>query len=332
MVSSIELSSPEYQEQIQEAIKPRTLVSPHPEEEGVFILERGERRSYITQGLARIGGSAIKYTYERPIISNDSVPTLLVPGYGGIKPAYKELRKSIVDIGKPAITFRAPRTQEKFAALHPKHFFHPERLLAQSVIAIASDVLEKSGVRNKFDKVDTAGHSMGGPAIVNAGLIHPELFRTVTAVASAGLDGHTLKDMGERAPAVIYGEILPLVKDIKISRDYRTINHMFHYLARNPWRTVAEGLAVGSGDIRDKVSILGMLGIKTAALQFENDHFFPLEGVQEHSAERFDLFKVFPDPNANHMWPMLQPDAVAIELVDIVDELNSNEKPILQLV
>jgi len=332
MVLQTELSNTEYQEQIQEANRPRTLVSPHPDEEGVFILERGERRSIISQGYTRIGGTAIKYTYERPMTTEDPVPLLLVPGYGGIKPAYKELRKSVVDIGKPAITFKAPRTQERFAALHPKHFFHPERLLAQSVIAITRDIIERGGDSNEFEQVDTAGHSMGGPAVVNAGLVHPELFRSVTTVASAGLDGHTLKDMRDRAPAVIFGEILPMVKDIKICKDYRTVQHMVHYVARNPWRTAAEGLAVGSGDIRDKVTHLGSLGVRTAALQFENDHFFPVEGVREHSADRFDIFRVFSDPNANHMWPQLQPDAVADELVEIINELKSKEKPVLKLV
>src|SRR5690606_31547163 len=96
--------------------------------------------------------------------------------------------------------------------------------------------------------------------------------------------------------------------DIRAKKDFRAVRDILHYVGRNPWRTAAEGLAVGSGDIRDKVSLLGSMGIKTAALQFQSDHFFPVEGVREHSAERFDIFRVFPDPEANHMWPQLQPE------------------------
>jgi pimeloyl-ACP methyl ester carboxylesterase len=255
----------------------------------------------------------------------DPVPLILVPGYGGIKPAYRELRKAVVSNGKPAVTFRPPRSQEKFAALHPRHFLHPERLLAQAVLAITKDLLSVDGDSNDYEQVDTAGHSMGGPAVVNAALVRPERFRTVTAMAAAGLDGHSLNDMRQRAPAVFRDEILPSFRDIKVRKDYRAVRHMAHYVARNPWRTAAEGLAVGSGDIRYKVTEIGRLGVKTAALQFASDRFFPVDGVAAHSAGRFDLFRVFPDPDANHMWPQLQPEAVGDELVDIVDTLQSFE-------
>jgi hypothetical protein len=129
--------------------------------------------------------------------------------------------------------------------------------------------------------------------------------------------------MGKRGPAVFKSEIIDSIRDVHVDKDYRAAGHITHYIARNPWRTAAEGLAVGSGDIRDKVSLLGSLGVRTAALQFANDHLFPLEGVREHSGDRFDLFRVFPDLNANHMWPQLQPEAVALELVDIVETLQS---------
>ena len=316
-------SNPETPRQTHDSAPNRTTVRPHPNDEGVFILERGELLSTVRQGYAKIGGAVVKYTYERPMDVDDPVPLLLVPGYGGIKPAYRDLRKAVVSGGKPAVTFKPPRAQERFAALHPKHFMHPERLLAQSVLAISRDLIDKDGVKSGYNQLDTAGHSMGGPAVVNAGLIHPERFRTVTAMAAAGLDGHTLRDMRVRAPAVLREEILPSIQDIHVRRDFRAVRDVVHYVARNPWRTVAEGLAVGSGDIRDKVTMLGSLGVQTAALQFASDRFFPEEGVREHSADRFNLYRVFPDPEANHMWPQLEPEAVADELVDIVNTLQS---------
>ncbi len=299
----------------------RTIVSPHPSDEGVFILRRGELLSTVEQRFTRIGGATIKYTLERPENITDPAPLVLVPGYGGIKPAYRELRKAVVLNGKPAATFKPPRTQERLAAFHPKHFQHPERLLAQTVIAISDDLIGSNGKTNEYDQVDAAGHSMGGPAIINAALVHPEYFRTVTAVASAGLDGHSLWDMARRSPGVVKEEIIPSLNDIQVRKDFRAVRDIMHYMARNPWRTLAEGLAVGSGDIRDKVSMLGALGVHTAALQFANDRFFPVDGVREHSANRFELFRVFPDPDANHMWPQLKPIAVANELVDIVNTL-----------
>lgn len=302
----------------------RTFVRPHPSEKGVFLLQRGDVESIVVQGFTRIGGAAIKYTYERPVEATDPVPLIVVPGYGGIKPAYRELRKAVVQHGKPAVTFRPPRSQERFAGLHPKHFLHPERLLAQSVTAITRDMLNQHGVEHQFDQVDSVGHSMGGPAVVNAALVHPGWYRSVTAMGAAGLDGHTLKDMGKRAPAVFRDEIIPALSDVRDRRDRRAVRDMGLYVWSNPWRTLAEGLAVGSGDIRDKVSHLGALGLRTAALQFPKDRFFPVEGVREHSADRFSIFRVFPDKEANHMWPQLEPEAVAEELINIIHKVNSD--------
>lgn len=297
------------------------VVYPHPTEPDVFVLEHPEVISTVRQHVTRTGGAVIKYTVERPAVVEDPVPLLIVPGYGGIKPAYRELRKAVVQNGKTAVTFKPPRTQERFAALHPRHFLHPERLLAQAVLAISKDLIEIYGDEQDFEQIDAAGHSMGGPGVINAAMVRPRRFRTVTSVAGAGLDGHTLLDMAQRAPGVFSGEFVPSITDIRVRKDGRAIRDMAHYVGRNPWRTAAEGLAVGSGDVRDKVTVIGMLGVKTAALQFANDHFFPIEGVREHSEDRFDLFREFPDPNANHMWPQLQPEAVGNELINIVETL-----------
>ncbi len=296
-------------------------VRPHHEEEGAFIFERQDSSSVIRQGVVEVGGAAVRYTYERPIEADDPVPLIVTPGYGGIKPAYRDLRNSLAIHGKPAVTFRPPRTQSMSASFHPKHVFHPDRLLAQATSAIARDIIERYGLVEEFAQVDAVGHSMGGPAVVSAALHRPERFRSITAMAAAGLDGHTLLDMARRAPGVLRDELLPAVKDIRSRSDTRSVRDIVHYVGRNPWRTAAEGLAVGSGDIRDKVAAVGSLGVRTAALQFPSDRFFPVDGVREQAADLFDHFREFPDPRANHVWPQLAPEAVAHELVDITKYL-----------
>ncbi len=301
-------------------------VRPHHDEEGAFIFERADSSSIIRQGVVKVGGAAVRYTYERPEEPIDTIPLIITPGYGGIKPAYRDLRNSLAIHGKPAITFRPPRTQSMTASFHPKHLLNPDLLLAQATSAIARDILERYGFLEEFEQVDAAGHSMGGPAVVSAALHRPRRFRCITAMASAGLDGHSLFDMARRGPGVISGELVPAVKDIRKRSDTRSVRDIVHYIARNPYRTVAEGLTVGSGDIRDKVASVGRLGVKTAALQFPNDRFFPVEGVREESANLFDYFREFPDPEANHVWPQLAPEDVAHELVDITHQLSSIDK------
>lgn len=292
-------------------------------EEGAFVFERDDSVSIVRQGIVEIGGTAIRYTYERPEEPSDPVPLIVTPGYGGIKPAYRHLRNSLATHGKPAVTFRPPRTQSMVASFHPRHVFHPDRLLAQATSAIARDVIMRYGLVEDFDQVDAVGHSMGGPAVVSAALHKPEHFRSVTAMASAGLDGHNLLDMARRGPGVLRDELVPAVKYIRSRHDIRSMRDIVHYIGRNPWRTVAEGLTVGSGDIRSRVADVGRLGVRTAALQFPNDKFFPVDGVREKAADLFDHFREFPDPQANHVWPQLAPEAVAHELVDITTYLGS---------
>lgn len=299
------------------------LVRPHHEEEGVFVFERNDTSSIIRQGIVEIGGAAVRYTYERPEETVDATPLIITPGYGGIKPAYRDLRNALAAHGKPAVTFRPPRSQSIAASLHPKHVLHPDRLLAQATYAIARDLIERYGLIDDFEQVDAAGHSMGGPAVVSASLHQPERFRSIIAMASAGLDGHTLADMARRAPGVLKDELIPVIGDIRTRNDLRSIRDIAHYVGRNPLRTVSEGLTVGSGDIRPKVAKLGNLSVRTAALQFPSDRFFPSDGVRERSAGLFDHFREFPDSRANHVWPQLAPEAVAHELVDIIQFLGS---------
>lgn len=332
MVVNVTPAHPDQQELMLQSAPDREYIPSAFQEEGDFYLD-GNYSSSITNGYVRIGGATIEFTLERPSLVKDPVPLLIAPGYGGIEEGYVKLRESVVSIGnKPSVTFKVPRSQDNFSGFHPNHLFHPERLLAQAVIAISSNLIASDGVEYGYDKMDTTGHSMGGPAVVNAGLIKPELFRSVTAMASAGLDGHNLVDMAKRGPGSIKNEIIPSIRRMKVKKDVGSALVLAHYVFRNPIRTASEGIAVGVSDIRESVVYLGKFGVKTAALQFPSDRIFPLHGVVNHSSERFNLFRVFPDPEANHVWPNSEPEAVAIELLDIIDNLQNNSSYNLRLV
>lgn len=242
----------------------------------VFLFERENFKSIIYQGTAETSNTLIKYTYEKPVECIDSTPAIIVPGFAGIKPAYRGLRNSLVAHGKTAVTFQPPRVQGLFDSIQPKHLLHPERLLAQSTLAVARDIINRFGAEDDFYQIDAIGHSMGGPAAINAALHKPEQFHSVTAMASAGLDGHNTFKLIKRLPRALIDEVIPTAIHFQKQDDPSILRGLLHYTCRNPWRTLSEGLAVGNCDIRDKIKRVGKLGIKTVALQFKNDKFFRL--------------------------------------------------------
>lgn len=274
----------------------------------------------LVRGIAKIAGAEVIYTYEEPGEVVDPVPLLLTPGYCGIKSSYRQLRHHIALQGKPAISYRPARTQKFPASFQLSHLRDVTKLPSQVAWGVMRDVAEQHD-KNLFD---IAGHSFGGKTATDAANHKPEYVRSVLLVASVGLHGPIgLKEMRSRGRTCITGEIVPNLDQLARQGEARMALEAVHYIVRNPLRTLREGIAAGSCDIRRDVANLRQLGIKIGGLLFPADSFFHPEDVERHSGYLFDVLKQYADSSAMHVAPQLTPKPVAQALMDITRELNS---------
>lgn len=298
--------------------RPQIEDYPPPYSEGNFLDQSPERRDGLiceegppkavatikTRGATRAASADIIYTLEQPAEETDNAPVLIVPGYGGIMSAYRNFRHSLAEAGTPAISFRVSRSQGKGDA-SPLNYLLIGELASKATYAIMKDAHSRFGCM-EFDLV---GHSWGGHAATNVAMRRPELVRSVTYLASVGLEDHSLAQMLGRSLAFVQYELAPALEQLVGDSGAKIALESLHHILRNPARTAAEGIAAARCDIRPAVKRLGALGVKTAAVQFSHDHFFPPEETTLHTKRLLDAYEVMPGW-ANHLAPQLQPARV----------------------
>jgi pimeloyl-ACP methyl ester carboxylesterase len=201
---------------------------------------------------------------------------------------------------------------------------NPNKLHTQAYNAVLSDMADEF----KYDQFDLVAHSMGGYTAVNLAKNRPEQIRSITFIASAGLEPKDFPTMLGRAANFLYKEALP-------ARDmfYRNGNHRVglgtaHYIFRNLPRTVAEGVQIATCDIGENIRSLGKLGVKTAAIQFKNDTFFPLDEIRGETKEIFDDYHEYDDPDAQHITPQLDPVGVSQVVSGLISKITSAPAPV----
>lgn len=280
-----------------------------------------------THGFTRIAGVAVEYTYEAPASKKDvtdPVPVLLVPGYGGTESAYWKLRHQITQHGKPAISYQPPRTKGWLQDLHPANSLRPHRLTSQAAYAVVKDVIDSFG----HESVDLSGHSMGGKTISDLALHRPELIRSLLYNASVGLDQHTVLQMLGRALICLRRDIGPEARHLLQESENRLAAEITHYVLRNPVRTAGEALVAASCNLERSIQTIRSHGIKTGAIQYHTDAFFPLPAFLNASQHLFDVVHVYRDPHSNHLQPQRDPAGVAKATVEVLHQLNQPHTPV----
>jgi pimeloyl-ACP methyl ester carboxylesterase len=291
-----------------------------PFHEALPVPPRDQQATQRFCGRAKIAGAEVDYTYERPLeCITDEVPLLIVPGYAGIKPAYRRFREEVVQSGKPAITMRPVREQAMVAALHPHYLLHPGALPTRAAYGVLSDVQKKYDI----DEFDVAGHSMGGWIVALLAERHFNKVRSASFVASAGLEDHSLTRLISRLPDFMAHEFLPNFPSLAHDTGVRSAIETLHYVWRNPYRTCVEGIGVSNCDIRPTLSHLGELGVKTAIMNFGSDRLIHNHTTQAEAGPLVDYCETHPDRSLGHLAPQLHPDLVASRLTDIIRDITA---------
>lgn len=275
----------------------------------------------IVKGYARIADAVTHYTITEPHPDDVEDPTgiLIVNGFGGIKEAYTDLDTTFALNGRRSISFKPIRKQGYRGRLDIRHRVNPLKLHSQGAYAVMRAVQEEHGI----EQFDVAGHSLGGVAGTDVARHHPNLVRSLILMGSAGLEDHNLSVMATRIPNFLKDELMPALPILRERHGSSTIVKEFEYLLESPSRTLTEMIAVSRADITNRVRLVGQLGVKTAALQFNEDRLFFTENVRTKSAWAFDEFRVYPDMFAGHIAPQIDPEGVALESLDIIKQLKN---------
>lgn len=301
---------------------------PSPTERGFFDSEALEVISTIrTHGVATIAGARVEYTSEQPANEDeitDPVPLLITHGFGGIKGSYRNMRSAVAQSGKPAVTYRPARSQGMRGNLNPHNLLHPEELLSKAAWGVMRSIEQAQG----YNIFDVSGHSMGGRTAADVAIHHPEHVRTAIFVAAVGLDEHSVPEMLKRGTRFLKADLAPALPQLIRDNDSRLAFEAVHYILRNFPRTVAEGLTAAGCDLHQRIARLGDYGIRTAAIQFQRDTFFPLEAVTAYSQHLFDKYFVYEDPLSNHITPQTDPKGVARVHTEILRELYAPKPPL----
>lgn len=291
----------------------------HPhQQEGVFNSEF-EYSTQLSHDEVYVGGAKVNITIETPLEVNDDNIIILVNGYGGAKSGYRGMRHALATCGRRTVTIEPPRSQKFIHSVEPRHLRHPELLPSMGLHAI----IKKLQANHQVDQVDLIGHSMGGYIATQAASHNSDNIKSLTLMASAGLDNHSLFKMGMRGPLFFSQEVMPNILKLQKLVDFSLLKAEVRYLLQNPERTIAEGISVAGCNIREQVRNLGRIGVRTAALQFKADNLFPLNSVRKHAEECVDIFLVHPDANAGHLAPQLDPNGVSKSLLSIQDSFKA---------
>lgn len=264
--------------------------------------------------------ASTKTTIECPTPENltDSVPLLWVPGYGGIKPAYRRPREGSAQEGRISATWRPVREVPLIETFRPANLRHPELLPRRTLQSVINYVCEET----EADQVDLACHSMGGFIAALATVKDADKIRSLVLVASAGLEDHSLLTLAKRSVPFVKGEFIPHFHTLREENEARMALEALDYFLRNPLRTIAEGVAVANCNIRNDIDRARDLGVMIGGLLFAADELFIEENVRDQAGHLFHILDTFELPDVGHMGPQLHGLAVARAVVAITTRLN----------
>lgn len=273
-------------------------------------------------GETHIAGANINYTLHvprDPDLITDEATTVIGHGYGGIEKAYFELADHLAASGKPTATISPVRSMGWLGDLNPANYREPITLNSKAIWAVMRQIGREQGV----EMFDILGHSLGGRSGTEAARAHPDYVRNLSVYGSVGVSGHKLPEMIVNLAGVALNELPGAARHLVRAHGYDVGLDFAYYALRNPARTIAEGLAAGSSEIREDIQELRAAGVKTSKVYFPADGFFHPHRVTRFAEGVFDILHRYDDAEANHVALQTDPRGVALAHAAITNELGS---------
>lgn len=232
-------------------------------------------------------------------------PILVVPGLMAVRGAYNHLAMALAQrTDRPVATMLHGRREKGLPELSVAKLFHPDRIGAQSVVAMIDELRARYGAK----KVTLVGHSMGGTNAVDGVLRRLDCVDQVLLVNSGGLEaGQNIVRMATRMPGATTEEIIPGMNMLQEhGNTLKTAGRLLCHAAQNPWLTGNEVLAVSNrGLMAGELQELATAGIGCDGLFSENDHFFPPDRAVRDASPFLDAYTVM--PGVDHYAPIKDP-------------------------
>jgi hypothetical protein len=267
---------------------------------------KAEKQFQAGHGVITTPFEKIHFSVKNPYELVDYNPIGIFPGFTDGISGTDRLSNAYAESGKLAFSLNFPRTMNPDFEGDPEgHKVNSGMLVIDALRTIVPDL----------QQIDGEGHSEGGANLTRACLEHPEEFRSALVIASGGLiKGDTqAKIMGR---ALLNPHIFVRMTGQMLSHPSYTLDiarNSVNYVWQNPKKARQEAARIASADIRSRFPVLSHRGIPNGALQFIGDELFPLHLVLDSTANGsiFDLFTVYPFPDADHITPQKHPRTVA---------------------
>lgn len=247
----------------------------------------------------------------------DEHPIEYFPGFSDGINGSDRLTSAYAEAGRVAVTLSYPRSN------------NPEFKDDLEGHKVHSGLLVLDGFRSLFPnlgKADAEGHSEGAANASRACLESQDEFRTLVVMGAGGLiKGDSQRKIMMRAVKNPQTFVRTTGHFLSHPRHALSLGmYSADYFWRNPSKAVHEAARIASADIRPRFPVLSKKsGIPNGALQFQSDSLFPLAEVMASTDDGniFDIFSIYPFPDASHITPQNHPRTVATQVLEMTTKL-----------
>lgn len=300
------------------AIKPKPEVKPTKEyspEDTSFDAQ------YSRAEQLNINGAKVETVLIRPKNQKTEVPVLVLPGWGATMESFKPGMKVLTEKGRPVLSLNFPRQDGNIPDSHDEEIEEWYKKRGQKYPKWPSEFLRQANTtyellnQEYIDKVDVIAHSMAGPSVCIAAMLHPEKFigRTIILTNSAGLIGKDSIFRLQKGAGANTSRTPTMSKTPVTEKEIKYLESTTHitpdYMAANRLRAVKEVWDISRARIDEyMLRYLKEKGIKVIIVGAVEDTMFPMEGMQKNVPGSKDAIAGFVSTIGGHMQTQVNPD------------------------
>lgn len=277
------------------------------------------------------GGEAEVVDIKPETEGAERAPVFFAPAWGCTLEVYKPALKTLVGENVRAISLDHPRRGgDMSSAPEGAREKYPRETLRRALNIVG--ILEQKNIR----KVDAIGHSVGGPDVLVAAMLHPEKFRSIVLYGSAGLIGkdtfiRLLKGFagqskrGESLLSSSNSEYQIPITETEKEVAAKAAKEAGKYFAKNPIRALREVAAIKNSDILEMLRYLHEeKGIGIGIIHAVDDPVFPMDRVQD--MVKADMIDGFLSVRGGHGEIGNHPEQYMVAAKKMIDAINKKRE------